>query len=381
MHIAGENHVVTRRARVAEDVQHHLRRAPVGHPVFRVDHQRMAGPAEDLLDGLNQLDAEHRRGGDDDRRRMIQQLLLKLAQRFPIQQPRRPLEVALAAPAPRTGVEHHQRWAARQDELPLVKAQQGVDQRILRLTVHVVGSIAALGHRADHLQRLSKHIRVVTPALAQQVGDQRIADDAFGKRVAVSGFFPLRGEVPVIGDVVIIEDHQRRQMGEGAGDLAQATAKGFDAFTFGLITRHFLGAQRRHLGIQQGPGHRRPDQQVHGQHFGTGHQVVVGAAGGEHRFFHAAEKPLAQGFVALQRRQQLGALVVAGGVLVQRRAVSDHRTFKVLAKQTQAFDHLMNRPQQRPADIIGVDLIATHQQQGRALLGGRRFGQQTICAE
>ena len=47
----------------------------------------------------------------------------------------------------------------------------------------------------------------------------------------------------------------------------------------------------------------------------------------------------------------------------------------MLAKQTQALNHLMNRPQHRPADIIGVDLIATHQQQGRALLGGICFGQ------
>ncbi|MNE32510.1 hypothetical protein D3C80_1261250 [compost metagenome] len=56
-------------------------------------------------------------------------------------------------------------------------------------------------------------IGVIAPALAQQVGKQGIANDAPGKGMAVGGFFPLRRQVPVVGDVVIVEDHQARYVG------------------------------------------------------------------------------------------------------------------------------------------------------------------------
>ena len=68
MHVAGKDQVVTRRARVAEDVHHHRGRAAMGHPVFRIDQQRLADPAEELLYALDQLDPEHRRRRHDDRR-------------------------------------------------------------------------------------------------------------------------------------------------------------------------------------------------------------------------------------------------------------------------------------------------------------------------
>src|SRR3982751_631066 len=58
MHIARKDHVVTRRARVAEDVEDDLGGAAMGHPVFGVYQQWVATPTEHLLHGLDQLDAK-----------------------------------------------------------------------------------------------------------------------------------------------------------------------------------------------------------------------------------------------------------------------------------------------------------------------------------
>ncbi|MNH18202.1 hypothetical protein D3C79_779000 [compost metagenome] len=66
VHIAGENHVMPWRTRVSEDVQDYLCRTTMGHPVFRIDQQGVAQPAEHPLHGLNQLDAEDRRRRHDD---------------------------------------------------------------------------------------------------------------------------------------------------------------------------------------------------------------------------------------------------------------------------------------------------------------------------
>ncbi|MNG66163.1 hypothetical protein D3C79_244450 [compost metagenome] len=88
--------------------------------------------------------------------------------------------------------------------------------------------------------------------------------------------------------------------------------------------------------------------------------MVVGVAGREDRLALAAEKTLAQGVVAFQRRQQVGAVVVAGRVLVQRLAVGYHRTFKLLVEQAQARDQAMDGAQHGASDIVCVNLVARH---------------------
>ncbi|MNN51032.1 hypothetical protein D3C81_1656470 [compost metagenome] len=41
----------------------------------------------------------------------------------------------------------------------------------------------------------------------------------------------------------------------------------------------------------------------------------------------------------------------------------------------------MDRPQHRAGHIVGIDLVATHHQQGRALRGGMRGGEQAVDAQ
>ncbi|MNK72318.1 hypothetical protein D3C87_917910 [compost metagenome] len=120
--------------------------------------------------------------------------------------------------------------------------------------------------------------------------------------MAVGRFLPLRGQVPVISDVVIVENHQARQVRERAGDLVQSSLERVDASLFEGIALEALGRQFGRLRIDQRPGRRRPHQQVHRHDFGEGHQVIVSAAAGENRLTRTAEKSLAQGLVALQRR-------------------------------------------------------------------------------
>ncbi|MNY39670.1 hypothetical protein D3C86_1743690 [compost metagenome] len=91
---------------MAEDVEHDVGRTAVGHPVFRVDQQRLAGPGEQALDDLDQFDAEHRRRRDDDHCRFVEQGVLQLAEGFPVHQARGTAEGAFAAPAAGAGVEY-----------------------------------------------------------------------------------------------------------------------------------------------------------------------------------------------------------------------------------------------------------------------------------
>ncbi len=107
--------------------------------------------------------------------------------------------------------------------------------------------------------------------------------------------------------------------------------------------------------------------------------MVVGVGGGEHRLFDTAEKPLAQRLVGLERRQQLFAVVVAGRMGHQRIAVVDHRAFEAFAIQAQASNQGMDRHQHRPGDIVGIDLVARHQQRRRpALRRLSRLGQEPV---
>ncbi len=232
MHVAGQHHIVSRRSRVAKDVHHHVGGAAMGHPVLRIDQQRLAGPAEHALHRLDQLDAEHRCRRDDQYRWFVENVLLEFAQRLPVHQAGRSTEVALAAPAP--GVEHHQRRIGRQLVAPAVKPEQRIDQQILRRAIQP--AIARRRQQLTHRQQqLGETRRIVAPGLTQQIGEQRVADYAPRQRMAVGGLFPARGEVPVIGDVVVIEDHQRRHMSQGAGDLRQPMDEALQTAFFAAI--------------------------------------------------------------------------------------------------------------------------------------------------
>ncbi|MNG97078.1 hypothetical protein D3C79_561730 [compost metagenome] len=109
--------------------------------------------------------------------------------------------------------------------------------------------------------------------------------------------------------------------------------------------------------------------------------MVVGVAGREDRLALAAEKALAQGFVALLRRQQVGAVVIAGRVLVQRLAVGHHRALQLLVEQAQARNQAVDGAQHRAGDVVGIDLVAGHQQHGGAVRGAFAGLQQAVGAE
>ncbi|MNC75330.1 hypothetical protein D3C75_1268430 [compost metagenome] len=46
--------------------------------------------------------------------------------------------------------------------------------------------------------------------------------------MTVGGFFPLCAEVPVVGDVVVVEDHQARQVRKHPRHAAQPFLEGID---------------------------------------------------------------------------------------------------------------------------------------------------------
>ncbi|MNJ53842.1 hypothetical protein D3C77_492540 [compost metagenome] len=73
--------------------------------------------------------------------------------------------------------------------------------------------------------------------------------------MAVGGCFPLCRQVPVIGDVVIVEDHQAGYMRQYPGHAAQTVDKSVDQLLLPLVALLArCGEARRHLRVDQGPG-------------------------------------------------------------------------------------------------------------------------------
>lgn len=370
VHVAGEDHVVARGAGVAEDVHHHARRAAVGHPVLGIHQQWPAGQGEEPLDGLDQLDAEHRRRRDDHHRRRPHHVLLELRERLPVHQAGRAGGASLAAPAPGAGVEDHELRVALDLDLPALEAQQPLEHRILLpggQPARLVGG--ALEQRGGVVERRGQAFRVVAPALAEQVGEQGVADDPLREGVAVSGAFPVRGEVPVVGDVVVVEDHQRGQVGHHPGGGGQARGEALDHRPLGTKAFGVRLVQRRRLEVHQAPRGRRPGEQVQGDHLGEAHQVVVGVGRGEHRLARPAEEAFAHLLAALGLGQQRLAAIVARGVGVERLAVGHGGALQGLVEEPQATDQGMDGDQHRAGHVVGVDLVAGHQQPGRPGLG------------
>ena len=343
VHVAREDDVVAGGAAMAKNVQQHLGSAAVGHPVFGVDYQRVAGEGEQLLDTFNEFDAEHRCGRDDDHRGLVQQALLQLGQCLPVHQARRAEGAALAAPAAGAGIQHDQAGRAGNLVLPAVKAQHGVDAGVLLADIQTAAALCILQQLGQRIQRFCHGLRVVAPALTQQVRQHRVADDLPGEGVAVGGALPVGGEVPVVGDVVVVKDHQTGLMGEQAGDLRQAVDKGVNLLLFALVTLAlFVTEPVRHRRLNQAPGNRRPHQQVHGQHLGQADQVVVGVGRGKHRLAYAAKETVAHRHIRGHIRQQLLAAIVGVVRLIQGLTVGDGGAFQGLVEQPESGNHLVN---------------------------------------
>ncbi len=96
--------------------------------------------------------------------------------------------------------------------------------------------------------------------------------------------------------------------------------------------------------------------------------MIVRIGGGEHRFFRAAEEALAQHLAGLERRQQLFAAIIGCRVRQQLGAVGHQRALQAFAVEPQATNQRVDRHQHRPGDIVGIDLVAGHQQGRRPLL-------------
>ncbi|MNH21758.1 hypothetical protein D3C79_815840 [compost metagenome] len=75
--------------------------------------------------------------------------------------------------------------------------------------------------------------------------------------MAVGGFFPLRREVPVVGDVVVVEDHQAGQVGHHPRYLAKVAGKRLDQRQLLPVTDLARGGEPAgHVQVHQLPGHR-----------------------------------------------------------------------------------------------------------------------------
>ena len=100
------------------------------------------------------------------------------------------------------------------------------------------------GFQGAH-ERFIKSVGVIAPGLIDGVTDQCIADDAARKRMAVGGFLPFAIEVPVIGDIVIVEDHRNRYMRKQPADFVQLQSEALYDDKLSLIKLRVLVCQIR----------------------------------------------------------------------------------------------------------------------------------------
>ncbi len=177
--------------------------------------------------------------------------------------------------------------------------------------------LVAAGHHV-----IRKIFRCIAPGLAHQISHQRIADDAAGKWFSVSGFFPLCTQVPVVGDVVVVEHHGHWNVCHQAVHTVQFGDEFLHGFQLCLIAFCELGRhinRNGHLGVA--PRNGRPNQEVHGHDFGQGYEVISSAVGGEYRFFYTRKQHGANVFVGLGFWQQLVAGVIVWLLAMQGIAI------------------------------------------------------------
>ena len=248
--------------------------------------------------------------------------------------------------------------------MPVLEAQQGVDAVVVRLRA---GRVQAALQLLE--ERVVEGVRAVAPGLVDRVGHDRVADHAAREGVAVGDLLPFAAQVPVVGDVVVVEDHRHRDVRQHAPHRRQVGDEGLECLLLAGVEGRVLCVQPgRRVEFEPAPGGGRPHQQVHRQHFGERDQVVVRAGRGEHRLLHASEEDLDQRVIALVLRQQLVAPVVAVGVAVEAFGVAHAGlvdAFESLHRQAEAADQAVDGAQHRAGDVVGVDLVAGHHQRGR----------------
>ena len=71
-------------------------------------------------------------------------------------------------------------------------------------------------HRSTIDERVVEGVGAVAPGLVDRVGHDRVADHATREGVAVGDLLPFAAQVPVVGDVVVVEDHRHRHVRERA---------------------------------------------------------------------------------------------------------------------------------------------------------------------
>ena len=181
---------------------------------------------------------------------------------------------------------------------------------------------------------------LVAPALEDRVGGEGVLDQAPAQGPAVDVLVPAPVQVPVVGDVVVVEDHVGGDVGQGpphpgqgAGELEHGRAA-----PVGLGGRQGGGAGR-----VARPQRVRPDQQVHAVELGQRHQVAV-----QHRAGEAG--PVAHQVVAVAGGQPRVAGGDVGEGLGRRPAEGGPAD-------------LLAEGQQPGGDVVGVDLVAGQEQQ------------------
>ena len=217
----------------------------MGHPVLGIDQQRLAGQGEQLLYSFDEFHAEHRRRRDDYHRRLVQQHLLHLAEGFPVHQTGWMARPAAIAPASGAGIQHQHMRRARHLVTPALAIEHLANAGILllRLKPATVGG----GHQQlpQRIQWLAQLIRIVAPGLAQQVGEQGVADNPPRERMTIGSLFPVSSQVPVVGNVMVVEDHQARHVGHQARALRQPLDKALDRYFLAGIGGRLLRRQVR----------------------------------------------------------------------------------------------------------------------------------------
>ena len=271
------------------------------------------------------------------------------------------MPATLAAPASGARVQYHQARRRVEGVAPAGEAQQVGHEPVVRLAIEP----AVMGGRIEPFaaggQRLGQAVGIVAPSLTQQVRDQRITHDPARERMFVDCGLPGGGEVPVIGDVMVIEDHQRGKVGEQARHVWQPGDESIDVALFDAVAILLLGGESRNFHLDQPPRCRRPHQQIHRQQLGEGDQVVFRAGGGEDRLAHTAEELLAQSFGGADRRQQLVAVIVGLVASVELAAAGDLRPLQALVIESESGNQRMNGGEHRAGHVVGIDLIAGHQ--------------------
>lgn len=186
------------------------------------------------------------------------------------------------------------------------------DVGVLRRGVKEVQKLDARGIGAGRCRVVLELLRRISPVLAQGIGCQAVLDDAKAPVAAVNIVAEVARHVPVIGDLVIVQDHGGRDIGERAPHLLHLGLPLHDVVA--LLNdvsrqRHQLGEfalptlerdrQVSVVGNVCRPEHIGPDQEVHRHVFTERHQVAPCVHRCELRIF-------GDGFGAGGWRQHLG---------------------------------------------------------------------------